>query len=355
MPEELRGRLTEARHGVIGRLTEIARRQGADSILVAGDIFDTETPSHATVRQALQAMGADGAIRWYLLPGNHDSLQAEELWSRIAGERPENVIAICTPEPVTLGPDAVLLPAPCPVRRPGRDLTAWMTDAATPANVIRIGLAHGPIRGFSEDGWADVIAPDRAALSKLDYLALGDWHGQQSINERTWYSGTPEPDRFKHDLPGQALIVEITAPGANPMVTPVPTGQFLWQDMTLELLADEDPAARLQGAVEPLDDRRNILVRLAATGRIGLEAKAAISGAAARIQPDFALLDYDDNDLAIDHNPDDLDAIDRAGALRQAAEALLREARSGESSGAQARIAEKALSRLYSLGMDYPG
>lgn len=353
MPEELRGRLTEARHGVIGRLRDRAVEREIDTVLVAGDTFDTETPSRATVRQALQEMAVEPGIRWFLIPGNHDSLQAEELWRTVGGECPDNVTVARVAEPVGIGDDAVLLPAPCPVRRPGRDLTAWMSAAETQAGAIRIGLAHGAIQNFGEDGAADVIAPGRADRANLDYLALGDWHGQIQVNERTWYSGTPEPDRFKHDAPGRALIVEIDAPGAVPRVTPTLTGQFLWRDLALDLVAEEDSAERLRHMIEPLEDRRNILINLAAVGRLGLEARAALNGATQDIRPDFALLDYDDSRLAIDHKPDDLDAIDKAGALRQAAEALLSEARDADASEDTRRIAERALSRLYSLGLEY--
>lgn len=353
MPEELRGRLTEARHGVIGRLRGRAVAEEIEIVLVAGDTFDTETPSRATIRHALAEMAVTPGIRWFIIPGNHDSLQAEELWRIVAAECPPNVVVAGAAAAVEIGRDAVLLPAPCPVRRPGRDLTEWMSAAETKAGAARIGLAHGAIQNFGEDGAADVIAPDRAARANLDYLALGDWHGQIRVNERTWYSGTPEPDRFKHDAPGRALIVEIDGPGAAPRVTPTPTGQFLWRDLALDLVADEDPAERLKRSVEPLEDRRNILVNLAAMGRVGLEAKAALNGVARDIRPDFALLDFDDSRLAVDHDPDDLDAIDKAGALRQAADALLLEARDETASDETRRIAERALSRLYSLALEY--
>ena len=353
MPEELRGRLTEARHDAIARLREIAGGWKLDTILVAGDIFDTETPSHATVRQALQSMGANPDIRWYLIPGNHDSLQAEELWNLVDRESSDNVALLREPELVDLGHDAVLLPTPCPTRRHGRDLTEWMSDAATPSEKIRVGLAHGPIQGFGEDGGSDVIAPNRATLSRLDYLALGDWHGHKRINERTWYSGTVEPDSFKHDPPGQALIVEIEAPGSLPLVTPARTSRFHWKALALDLVIDDDPTERLTQSVASLEDRRNILLDLAAIGRVGLEAKAAIANAAGEVGPDFALMKYDDTALAIEHGPDDLDVIDRAGALRQAADALLEEAQDSRVSSDAARIAERALSRLYAYSLEY--
>ena len=352
MPEALRGRLTEARHESIGRLAAAAAANSVETILVAGDVFDTETPSPATVRQALQAMGAQPKIRWFLIPGNHDSLQAEELWNRVDRERPANVVPLRAPEPVELAPDTILLPTPCPVRRPGRDLTDWMSHAETPTGTIRIGLAHGPIQAFGEEGASDVIAPDRAALSRLDYLALGDWHGQVQINDRTWYSGTPEPDRHKHDKPGQALLVEIDAPGSVPRVSPVATGRFQWKNLALDLVADDDAAERLARTLAALPDRRNILLHLAAHGRVGLAAQAAVAGAAEIAAADFAWMRYDDTGLGLEYATDDLDVIDQAGALRHAADALLHEAEGGDAAAADARIAERALSRLYTYCLE---
>ena len=131
-PEDLRGRLREARHASIARLAAAARARGVADILVAGDIFDTQTPSPATLRQALHAMAADPGLTWWLLPGNHDSLAAGDLWQRIARDAPPNVRPLLAPEPVAIAPSAFLLPAPCTHRRPGRDLTAGMAGPRPP-------------------------------------------------------------------------------------------------------------------------------------------------------------------------------------------------------------------------------
>ena len=45
LPEDIRGRLVEARHAVIKSLSVTARNHGASHVLIAGDLFDTETPS----------------------------------------------------------------------------------------------------------------------------------------------------------------------------------------------------------------------------------------------------------------------------------------------------------------------
>ncbi len=78
-PEDVRVRLRRARQDSIGRLAAVARDGGATHILLAGDTFDAETPQPTTIRHALNAMAADPALTWVLMPGNHDSW--EDMWA----------------------------------------------------------------------------------------------------------------------------------------------------------------------------------------------------------------------------------------------------------------------------------
>ena len=349
LPDDLRGRLREARHGAIARLAREAKAGGATAVLLAGDSFDTETPTPAILRQALTEMGHHPDLTWVLLPGNHDSLLADQLWDAAGGAAPANVLLAREAMPLELSPGVVLLPAPCTARRPGRDLTAWMDGAATQEGSLRIGLAHGAIQNFSEDAAAsDVIAPDRAMRAGLDYLALGDWHGQLAVNARTHYSGTPEPDRFKHDKPGAALLVTLAGPGAIPQVTPVETASFTWRTLNLDLLSGEDGAAMLADILPPVAARRQTLLRVVATGRTSLAGRMALSAALEAAMPDFAHCKSDLEGLATDCDATDLDRIDRAGALREAAEALLAESADEARSEAERAIARHALLRLFS-------
>ena len=349
LPEDLRGRLREARHTVLDRLAAAAREGGAGTILLAGDSFDTETPTPAMLRQALAAMAGHAPLRWVILPGNHDSQQAEELWTAARAALPTNVLLATEPVPVALAPEVQLLPAPCTTRRPGRDLTAWMDQMESPAGTLRLGLAHGAIQSFSEDGAGlDILAPDRAARAGLDYLALGDWHGQMQINARTWYSGAPEPDRFKHEGPGRALLVNLPGPGAVPDVVPVETGSFLWRTLTLDLLSGDDVEARLAALLPTGGVRRQALIQLLATGRVRPLARAGLDAAVAAVAPEFAYLACDAQGLRTDCESEDLDAIDRMGALRQAADTLLAESRAEGASEQERQSARDALVRLFS-------
>ena len=188
---------------------------------------------------------------------------------------------------------------------------------------------------------------DRARRAGLSYLALGDWHGGLEIDPRTRYSGTPEPDRFKHDRPGEALLVSLDGPSAPPAVTALPTGSFAWRSLALELLDGDDAAARLHDLLPEARLRRQSLVQLTVTGRARLQARTALAEAVGQAGPEFALLDFDDAGLATECEAGDLDGIDRAGALREAAEALLADAADAGRPAHEREIAGLALARLY--------
>ncbi len=353
LPEAVRGRLVEARHQILPRLAKAARDHGAADIVLAGDTFDSETPGDPVRQQALNAMAAAAGIRWWILPGNHDSLAAEALWEALLRTAPPNVTAITRPEPLAMAPGVVLLPAPLPRRRPGRDLTAWMVGAATPEGALRLGLAHGPVQSFDEDGTGDdVIAPDRAETAGLDFLALGDWHGQMRLGSRCWYAGTPEADGFRHTGRGGALAVTL-APGALPLVARVETGLFHWHEAGLALVPGLDPATALASLVpEAAAARRDHLLQVRATGRATLAAQQALRDAAARLEPDFAHFRLDTAALETEIDAGDLDALDRGGALRTAAEALSAQAADPARAVDARRVAAGALNRLYAYLAD---
>ena len=226
------GLLQEARLRAVTRLGELAREHGAGHVLVAGDVYDMEALSPRSLNQPLERMRNFTAVHWHLLPGNHDPHRPNGLWDQLARKGvPPNVHIHVEPEPAIFEKQSfALLPAPLFHRRALGDPTAYMDGVELPDGLARVGLAHGTITGFGSDDRdiPNFIAPDRPTKAGLSYLALGDWHGQKKINERCWYSGTPETDAFDVIDGGQALLVEIDGHGAQPSVTPLPTGHYNW-------------------------------------------------------------------------------------------------------------------------------
>ncbi|MEP9355069.1 DNA repair exonuclease [Xanthobacter sp. KR7-65] len=342
-PEEARAALREARLDVIDRLATAARDNGAPLVLVAGDVFDSAEPGDRVYRQALSRMKAAGDVRFLLLPGNHDPLRADGLWSRLAVETPINVTALIAPEPMDLGDGAVLLPAPLTHKRALSDATQWLDAAETPPGALRIGLAHGSVQTFGSHTDTNLLAADRARRAGLSYLALGDWHGRLRIDERTYYSGTPEPDDFGREASGLALLVELEG-AAPPKVTDLSIGRHHWREESWSLSGGDDVPARIAG-LAPGVARPDLVCRLTLSGLVTLAERVAVRHQLEdTLAHEIRWLDLRADDLVIRPTDTDLAEIDAHGELRVAADKLRALSAAG---GPQARLAEAALERLY--------
>lgn len=351
LPEDIRGRLVEARHLAIDALAAAAREHGAQDVFIAGDLFDTETPSERIWKQALAAMGTAEDLRWWILPGNHDSLAAEALWSRFIRKAPVSVRVLATSEPVEVAPSVTLLPSPVPSRFPGRDPTDSMAASASPEGHLRIGLGHGGVLTFgSEEDGRETIPIDRAESAGLDYLALGDWHGFVKLSDRAFYSGTPERDRFKHQGRGRCLAVTLPGPRAVPEVVQVETGRFDWTEAALHLTPEQDAVQAFRAILADVSAaRRDVLLRFLATGWVRLPERTALQTAVADASPEFGYVEFRDDGLMTECVTEDLDTIAVGGALRMAADRLYEDARKDGADERDRRVADAALSRLYSL------
>jgi len=346
-PTELASRLRAARLDAIERIAACARAHGAAHVLVAGDVWDQETPSDATLLQPLDLMARAADLRWWLLPGNHDPARPNGLWERLATLGvPANVEGCTTCEPRRLGEDAWLLPAPLTSKGQEGDPTAPLAALPTPAGVARIGLAHGAVTTFGDDGEAcAVIEADRAASAGLDYLALGDWHGRREVDARTHYAGTPEPDRFRENDPGWCLKVTLERPRAEPTVTGCRTAQFRWRDVLLEPVPGMDLAGLETQVTDPAMPASRTLVRLTLAGTVRLAERGALQIRLQRLAQQLAHLEWRDEALVTLPDAADLETLGEEGSLRAAAENLA-------SRAASEPAARRALDLLYGWALD---
>ncbi len=346
--------LREERFAVVKRIAALATACDVDAVFVAGDVFDSVTTPDQVIRRALEAMKTYGGA-WVLLPGNHDPALSESPWTRIQRiGRPDNVILALTPEPLLLADGKLaLLPAPLTRKSEPDDVTRWMDAAETPPGTLRIGLAHGSISNRLPQGDANnEIADDRATTARLDYLALGDWHGAMEIAPRTWYSGTPEPDRFPRNDPGNVLVVTIDGGGAGggaaPRVEKVAVGRFQWRrcEISCGVGGEEDPASGIEATIESVAGRpEDTLLHLSVSGTMDLAGRRRIEGCLDAWQARLVYLHRDLERLIDEPSPDDLDSIDRSGFVRAAIDVL--KAKADDPADPAREIARTALRILY--------
>jgi DNA repair exonuclease SbcCD nuclease subunit len=349
-PPELRGVLKDARLQAIDRLADVAAKAGARDILVAGDVFDASDLPERVLRPAIDRLGRAIGVTWHLLPGNHDPAVPMGAWERLVRiGLPANVRIYDAARPSELKGGVWLLPAPLKSKHQSLDPTQWMDMAGTPEGVIRVGLAHGSVRDFGQDmgeqgSSCARITPNRASSAGLAYLALGDWHGATKINERTWYSGTPEPERFRENEPGGALIVRIESELAPPQVERVRTGRFRWQTMTEQLAAAKDLDCIERNILALAPEPESILLRLTLRGNVPPAAHAQVVSWCARLEARLRYLEIDLDGLAFVTEADGLFGLPAGGEVRAAAEWLDRIA--ANASDPRREVAMAALSLL---------
>lgn len=341
--------LAEARLSAVERLATLAADEQVDAVLVAGDIFDAQTLSERTLHRTFQALAAYPGP-WVMLPGNHDAALVESVWTRAArmGAIPANVHLLASPEPFILADiSTAILPAPLTQRQTYQDLTAWFDHAETPEGFLRIGLAHGSVTGQLAESVdsPNPIAAERAASARLDYLALGDWHGCKQIDTHTWYSGTPEADRFRNNASGQALLVSLKAPEEAPSATPVEVGQHGWHQWQRQLAVTSDVDA-LMAELQALPARS--VLDLTLQGQLDLASYQRLEQALGLAAGRQRSLQVHQDELTLAPTAEDIAALQADGYVGSVIEDLQQR----QQSDAEGETANEALAILAGLLLD---
>lgn len=341
--------LVEARYDGIERLAALATKHQCDAVLVAGDVFDAQTVSDRTIRRVFNATrGFTGP--WVMLPGNHDAALAESVWTRAKrlNAIPENVHLALEPGIVTLPEQGIaVLAAPLTQRHTYGDLTQPFDDMHTAPDLLRVGLGHGSVQGvLPEDIDAtNPIAPNRADTAKLDYLALGDWHGVKEINPRTWYSGTHEPERFRNNEAGFVLIVDIEQPGAMPEVSQHETARYQWHQWREHLSVPSD-LDELLSRLSELPQASVLDMKL--NGTLTLAGDQALTDALSVAEAKYRSVTCDRTGLQLEPTEDDIAALHADGYLGDVVHEL-REGQQSANTNSDAETARDALAILAGL------
>ena len=341
--------LVEARYEAIERLAALATMHKCDAVLVAGDVFDAQTVSDRTIRRVFNATrGFAGP--WVMLPGNHDAALAESVWTRAKriGAVPDNVHLALESGVTQLQEQGIaVLSAPLTQRHTYGDLTQPFDGMETPPSMLRIGLAHGSVQGvLPEDiDSTNPIAPGRTESARLDYLALGDWHGVREINERTWYSGTPEPERFRNNDAGYVLIVDIEEAGSIPKVTRYETARYQWHQWreTLSVPSDLD---QLLDRLKHLPEASVLDLKL--NGTLTLAGDQQLTDALSIAEARYRSVTCDRTGLQLEPTDDDIAALHADGYLGDVVRELRESQQSADNTDA-AGTARDALAILAGL------
>ena len=281
---EAQARYTAARIDAIRSIGAVAARERCDFVVVAGDVFESNLVAPQTVRRALEAMAAI-ELPVYLLPGNHDPLDAVSVYRSRLFERacPGNVRVLDTPGVVSVGAGVDLVAAPWFSKAPLSDAVALaIAEVGDPdESRLRVLVGHGALDVLTPDA-DDPAAISLAALEDaldrgvIHYAALGDKHTRLAMGRRRLihYSGSPEVTSFREELPGDVLVVDVD-PHRPAQVTPhhVGTWRFVTLERELSGGADLDELDATLGALDPKD---RTVVRTGLQGALTLHEKARL-------------------------------------------------------------------------------
>ena len=267
--EQKRFKLRQERLNAISRIREAAQMNGSKFVLIAGDLFDSPTPSSSSVTEVLEIIGKIN-VPVIVIPGNHDHGALGTVWhtdnfKKYQKQMAPNLSLLLESDPFEIE-DAVILPCPLVRNKDNTDPTLWLRNFNWNTISIskpRIVLAHGSVREFGGQNYnLDEETPSRAnnlvnldqlSIDEIDYIALGDWHNLKQVSENAWYSGTPEPDRFdqgENNNRGQVLQVDVSRL-QKPDVEIISTGRIKWHNLNFRFNSDKD-LDRFERQVEDL-------------------------------------------------------------------------------------------------------
>ena len=356
---DAQARYSAARRDAVAALGPLADETSAEFVVVAGDVFDANQLAPAVISQSLEAMSAIG-VPVYLLPGNHDPLDALSVYTSalFASECPDNVTVLDRAGTWDVRPGLQIVAAPWRSKKPTIDLTAGVLADLPADATARILVAHGGVDTLDPDLANPALihmAGLRAALDRgaLHYVALGDKHSRTEVGDgRVWYSGSPEVTNYDHVErdPGHVLVVDLDLDDPAHPVTVDSRTVGSWRFLTLhhELNSSRD-VADLDLNLDQLPDKDRTVVQLALVGTLSVTDRATLDGCLDKYARRFACLDSWDRhtDLAVLPADDEFDDLGIGGFASDAVAELMDTARSDGSGAGTAQAALALLLRLH--------
>jgi DNA repair exonuclease SbcCD nuclease subunit len=360
---EAQPRYSAARREAVAGLGPLAAEAGAEFVVVAGDVFEHNQLSPRVVSQSLEAMRAI-AVPVYLLPGNHDPLDASSVYTSalFMAECPDNVTVLDRAGVHEVRPGLEIVAAPWRSKAPTTDLVGDVLDGLPADGVTRIVVGHGGVDVFEPD--RDKVSLIRlaaveAALARgaVHYVALGDKHSRTEVGStgRVWYSGAPEVTNYDHieSDPGHVLVVDIDERDAQRAVQVDARKVGRWRFVSMRFTVDNSRDITDLGLnLDLMPDKDRTVVQLALTGSLTVTDKAELDACIDKHTRLFAALTAWDSqtDVVVVPADGEFDDLGIGGFAAAAVDELVATARDGGEQAEDARAALALLLRLVDRG-----
>jgi DNA repair exonuclease SbcCD nuclease subunit len=357
---EAQPRYSAARRDAVAGLGSLAADVGAEFVVVAGDVFEHNQLAPQVISQSLEAMRAIG-IPVYLLPGNHDPLDASSVYTSalFKAECPANVTVLDRAGIHEVRPGLQIVAAPWRSKAPTTDLAADVLDGLPADGVTRVLVAHGGVDVLDPDPTKPSLIrqaglDDALARGAVHFVALGDKHSLTEVGDtgRIWYSGSPEVTNYDdvESDPGHVLVVDVdeSDPQRSVVVDSRKVGRWRFSTLNRQVDSSRD-IADLDLNLDLMPDKDRTVLRLALIGSLTVTDRAALDACLDKYSRLFASLRVWDShsDLAVIPADGEFTDLGIGGFAAAAVEELVETARAG--AGEAAGDAQAALALLLRL------
>ena len=194
---------------LLRRIADLAAREKADLVLLAGDLFDADEPYSETARMLEQTLPAMG-VPVFIAPGNHDWYGPRSPWARLELGKSVHVFTESEPQCVELPDKGVRVwGAAFTAKHRQPPLAGFHAERA--GDMLDVMVLHGEV-GEAASPYGAISEADIAA-SAMDYIALGHQHAYSGLRRagETFYAwpGCPEGRGFDETGEKGVILAEV--------------------------------------------------------------------------------------------------------------------------------------------------
>lgn len=277
VPEAVRQLLRGSTFAALDRLIELAIREKADFVLIAGDVYDSADRSLRAQLRFQQAMKrlAENGISAFVVHGNHDPLDGRE--AKLSWPSGVHMFKAGEVERV-------------PVVLAGRGHVADIQGISYPTAAVRenyaqrfgggtggiyqIGLLHANVDGSPEHADYAPCSLKELSAAGLDYWALGHVHTRRVLSEKPWvvYPGNIQGRSIREQSAKGCYVVDVDGSGtAELQFRALDAVRWLTREVSIaDCSAEQELKEALEQAMEDARSEaegRPAVLRLVLTGR----------------------------------------------------------------------------------------